>query len=294
MKHHYLTPKDSIQNLINHLTDDLHHTIHLSDGVYYEKLIIDRPNITLLGESSTKTILVYRDYSYKLHDDGLLYNTFRTSTVTVTSDHCKLKSLTIMNDAGHHQTIGQAIALSVYGDYLLIDDCRLIGNQDTLFLGPLPSDLINRYQHILRPDFLLPRMTHTVITNSYIEGNIDFIFGSGNALIYQSTCVFNADGYLSAPSTYQGELGIVFYQSLIQSSKPNLRTVLARPWRTDGRTIFYHNQFDGISTPHRFEDWDKPSFDFMEEPYEHSPLSKPLSETDKKRIHAWLNELGLS
>lgn len=294
MKHHYLTPKDSIQNLINQLTDGMDHTIHLSDGVYYEKLIIDCPNITLLGESSHQTILMYRDYSYKLHEDGLLYNTFRTSTVTITSNNCKLKSLTIKNDAGHHQTIGQAIALSVYGDHLWIDDCRLIGNQDTLFLGPLPTDLIERYQHILRPDFLLPRMTHTVIVNSYIEGNIDFIFGSGNALIYQTTCMFNADGYLSAPSTYLGELGIVFYKSSIQSREPHLKTVLARPWRTHGRTIFYNNQFEGIALTNRFEDWDKPSFDFIEEPYVSSHLSKPLSLEDKNQVLSWLNEVGLS
>ena len=38
---------------------------------------------------------------------------------------------------------GQAIALYADGDRLVIDSCRLIGHQDTLFTGPLPPKEID-------------------------------------------------------------------------------------------------------------------------------------------------------
>jgi hypothetical protein len=43
----------------------------------------------------------------------------------------------------NHQTIGQGVALSLNSKQSYIENCQLIGHQDTLFVGPLPRDLNN-------------------------------------------------------------------------------------------------------------------------------------------------------
>ena len=49
------------------------------------------------------------------------------------------------------------MALSVYGDDFLMEDCLLRSTQDTLFVGPLPQDLIRRYVDLLPPELRADR-----------------------------------------------------------------------------------------------------------------------------------------
>ena len=46
--------------------------------------------------------------------------------------HCR-------NAAGAGKEVGQAIALYAEGEGIRVENCRLIGSQDTLFTGPLPE-----------------------------------------------------------------------------------------------------------------------------------------------------------
>lgn len=276
MNIHYLDPSINIQSYINQLDPTIPHTIYLSKGVYREKLKIALDHLTIIGEDPLNTILIYNDYSYKLHEDGLLYNTFRTSTLLITGNHVSLSNLTIQNDAGFGERIGQAIALSIYGNHTSIKQCFIKGYQDTLFIGPLPEDLTKRYAHILPEDERHCKMIQTYIIDSYIEGNIDFIFGSGCALFNQCTIVFNGSGYLAAPSTYKEHLGFVFYRCKIQSLGESYHLILARPWREFGKTYFIDCSMDAKIAHPRFESWDKKSFDFREYPHVESTLSKPL------------------
>lgn len=64
--------------------------------------------------------------------------TFRSYSVFIDTHDVTLQNLTIENASGNSLTHGQAIALYADGDRLVIDSCRLIGHQDTLFTGPLP------------------------------------------------------------------------------------------------------------------------------------------------------------
>ena len=56
-------------------------TIIVRQGIYKEKLVINRPNITLLGEG--KVVITYDDYASKLMENGENYGTFRSYTVLV-------------------------------------------------------------------------------------------------------------------------------------------------------------------------------------------------------------------
>lgn len=72
-------------------------------------------------------------YARKLHQDGRPYGTFRTYAMLVTGNRVVLKNLTIANTSGPGDKVGQAIALYGDGDELQIENCRILGHQDTLF-----------------------------------------------------------------------------------------------------------------------------------------------------------------
>lgn len=280
----HVNPTMKIQPILDALAPGVSHIIYLSNGIYREKLKISNDYITLIGESKEFTILIYNDYSYKMHTDGLLFNTFRTSTFTITGSHCHLEKLTIENDAGSNQHIGQAIALSVYGTNNKIINCGIKGNQDTLFFGPLPLDLIKRYEHILPLDQLNHQPTVNYVISSTITGNIDFIFGSGNVLFNDCKLKFNQSGYLAAPSTYKAQVGFVFNRCEISKMHKDNRLILARPWREFGTCTFLNCLFIDQIEPIRYETWDKLNFTFIEFPYIPNKHASELTNTHKRMI----------
>ena len=114
-------------------------TISIGAGVYYEKLEINRPFVTLQGISPEQTILTYDDYARFLMPDGIKRGTFRSYTLFVNAPHTTLKNLTVQNTSGPSQKAGQAVALYADGDFFFCENCSLKSCQDTLFTAPLPE-----------------------------------------------------------------------------------------------------------------------------------------------------------
>lgn len=278
-----LTPQDDIQAILDSYSLDTKLEVYLTNGFYKQKLKIKHPYLKLIGESHD-TIISFDDHALTFHADGLLMNTFRTQTVLILADHVMLTNLTIENTSGTGPKIGQAIALSSYGNETIIQNCVLKSTQDTVFFGPLPSDLILRYDHILSGRELDNRPLRQFIFDSTIIGNIDFIFGGSDAFFDHCTIISNGSGYISAPSTHpKSSFGLVFngcsFQSLGQYN-----IVLSRPWRSGGKAIFIDSTFNMPIALERYMDWDKPYFENYEIPYVPHPLSKPLPETMKLSI----------
>ena len=148
-------PESSLQDILDMLPPGA--TVKLKPGIYRQKLQIRTPGLTLIGAGAEETRLVYDDYARKLHPDGREYNTFRTWTVAVCADGVSMRDLTVENDALSPREKGQEVALSVYGDDFLMEDCLLRSTQDTLFVGPLPQDLIRRYVDLLPPELRADR-----------------------------------------------------------------------------------------------------------------------------------------
>lgn len=280
----HLSPNDSITESLKPYDLNTPITIFLSRGVYIEKLFLNHHHLTIIGESMEDTIISYGDYAYKMHDDGLLYNTFRTSTVTVCGDYVHLENLTIQNTAGSGFTIGQAVALSLYGDQSKVIQCRLLGYQDTLFLGPLPKDLCERYEGFLKPEQLSDKPCVHYLESCEILGDVDFIFGSGTAFFNRCHVISIGKGFIAAPSTECGtRIGFVFYQSVIEN-KDQSDMILARPWRECGSTHFIDCRFVGHFSMNRYDTWDKENYRFFESPYIPSPFSKELNEEEKGQL----------
>ena len=163
--------------------------IEIAPGIYHEKLTINKPYITLrgMGESSAHTVISYDDYALDLMEDGSKRGTFRTYTLFIDTHDVTLQHLTIENASGDSATHGQAIALYADGDRLMIDSCRLLGHQDTLFTGPLPEKE-RQPGGFIGPKQFAPRINgRQYYKNCYICGDIDFIFGSATAYFEHCT-----------------------------------------------------------------------------------------------------------
>lgn len=114
-----------------------------------------------------------------------MYQTCATTTEEVVTTLCsavvwsqnngfQLTNLTVENslldtvDSNAHQ----GVALRTDGDKVQIEKARLIGRQDTFFVNT--SDKHNRY--------VTDRISRALIKDSYIEGDVDYVFGRATAV----------------------------------------------------------------------------------------------------------------
>ena len=252
-------------------------TISIAPGVYHEKLTIDRPYLTLIGNGANncETVLTYDDYAFYLMPDGMKRGTFRSYSVFIDTHDVTLKNLTIENASGDSATHGQAIALYADGDRLVFDHIRLLGHQDTLFTGPLPPKE-KEPNGFIGPKQFAPRINgRQYYKDCYICGDVDFIFGSATAYFehctIESLARFTAEsnlkqdgrakiqGYVTAASTAEGQkYGYVFSECKLTSSDcPDASVYLGRPWREFAKTVFLHCEFGPHIHPERFHDWNK-------------------------------------
>lgn len=237
--------------------------ILVKNGIYYEKLMIETPYITLEGEEKDKTIISYDDYAKKTFPSGEVYRTFNTYTVFVGASHVRIRNLTIENTAGLGHKVGQAVALYVEGDLVTVEQVRLLANQDTLFTGPLP------WKPIEGTDFGGPMegkprvVGRQYYKDCYIEGDIDFIFGSATAVfegceLFSKNLNQDINGYVTAASTYEGqEFGYVFRNCRFTSDAREESVYLGRPWRNHAKTVLLNCELGKHIVKEGWHDWNK-------------------------------------
>lgn len=256
----FATPADDLQSIFDAAPENA--TVHLASGIYRQKPVIRTPGLTLLGSGAENTVIVYDDYAKKLRPDGEEYNTFATFTLAVCADGVTIKDLTVVNDALQPQIKGQEVALSVIGTDFLLENCVLTSTQDTLFAGPLPPDLIDRYKGF-HPDELRRggEMCQTY-RSCRIEGTVDFIFGCADALFENCEIRSLNDvrniGYLAAPAhSPEQKKGFLFRNCRLTCEEGvGAGTIyLARPWRDYGLTTFENCTYGPHIASVGFDKW---------------------------------------
>ena len=260
MAHIYVTPDDRLQKIFDEAEPGT--VIRLSPGVYRQKTVIRTPGLTLVGSGAGKTRIVYDDYARKRDGQGFEYITFRTYTLAVCADGVHIQDLSVINDAGRPEEKGQQVALSVLGTGFSMGNCTLTSTQDTLFLGPLPPDLIERYEGFLADELRRGGEMTQHFQNCSIEGTVDFIFGCGSALFENCRIRSLADarniGFVAAPahSAEQHE-GFRFLNCDLTAAEgvaPG-SIYLARPWRDYGLARFEDCSFGSHIAAPGFANW---------------------------------------
>ncbi|QOW10425.1 pectin esterase [Kaistella flava (ex Peng et al. 2021)] len=228
----FVTIQDAINN--TKAFPDQRITIFIKNGIYKEKVKLHEwnSNLSLVGESKDSTIITFDDY-FKKVDLGR-NSTFFTPTLLVEGNDAILKNLTIENSAGD---IGQAIALSINANRVSVLNCKILGNQDTLYLSGE-----GKYY----------------FKDCYIDGTTDFIFGSATAFFEGCEIFSKKDSYITAASTPDNSpFGFVFKDCKFTSAKNVSKVYFGRPWRTHAKTVILNSNLGNHILPEGWNNWDK-------------------------------------
>lgn len=264
-----VTPgNNALQTAIDSLPDDgTPALIRLAPGEYREKVELRRPHTAIEGAGADKTRIVWDDYAKKPHPDSHPYGTFRSYTMLVLAQNCRLEGVTVENAAAYREDNGQVIALFVDGNGFLCEKCTLLSSQDTLFTAPLPPREVIP-GGFTGPTQRLPRTPQRqVYRRCIIKGDVDFIFG-GAAAWFEDCDIISicrdgrTGGFATAASTPEGQkYGYVFHHCrFLGEGLPGGSAYLGRPWREFAKTILLHCRIGPHIRPEGWDDWGKEGF----------------------------------
>lgn len=209
--------------------------IFIKNGRYYEKITIpsNKPFIHLVGESVANVILYYDDGASDPLPGGGTIGTQNSASFTVNASDFAAFNITFANTYGDGT---QGVAVLVNNDRAVFKNCRFLGNQDTLYIKGSGTP-----RHYFK--------------NCYIDGNVDFIFGSSIAL-FDSTVVYPksrttaGSSYITAANTPAGQTyGYVFRDCKIPNNTGVTSYVLGRPWQNStGSSPFANNKVVFLNT----------------------------------------------
>lgn len=178
-----------------------------------QKTAFEKSNISLIGESSDKTILYNKSIN-----EGISV----TATLYLHGNDIYLQDMTILNKAnyGDENNCGSAcrhVAVQQQGDKIIYKQVKLLSTQDTYYT----------------------KKGRTYWDGGQIEGTVDFICGDGDAYFNGTNLVMRrSGGYITAAQT-SSDWGYVFNNAKINVSSGsfNGNFYLGRSWGR-AKTVF--------------------------------------------------------
>ncbi len=224
--------------------------IYIKNGKYKEKITIpsNKPFLQLIGESVANTILYYDDAASTPAPGGGTLGTQNSASFTVNANDFSAFNITFANTFGDGS---QAVAVLVNADRAVFKNCRFLGNQDTLYTKGNGTP-----RHYFK--------------DCYIDGNVDFIFGSSVA-VFDSTVVYakartvTGSSYITAPNTPAGQTyGYIFRNCLLPAHPGTTTYFLGRPWQNttssspvaNNKTVFLQSVLNSNIRPEGWSTWD--------------------------------------
>jgi pectinesterase len=206
--------------------------IGIDVGVWHEKLVIDRPNVHLVGMHRHATVLQHDTAAGTPRGDGEVWGTWGCASVRVVAPDFRASNLTIANAFDYLGELtrptlpaigpngAQAVALMLDrgSDRAWLRDVDLVGHQDTLLVDAGRS----------------------VFERCRISGSVDFVFGGGRAWFDRCDLVSRLrpdkprQGYVAVPSTSRAQAqGLVFDRCRLvrEAYVPDASVALGRAWR---------------------------------------------------------------
>ena len=232
---------------------------------YRERVIVNKDNIRIIGEARDRTVITASHCAKDLDENGQEKGTFLSYTMLVTGANVEVENLTVRNDAGDGRKVGQAVAVYAAGDRGVWRNCRMIAHQDTLLCGPtMPQVQQDALPHVVPTG--VPQVNEPKAVNArqyfedcFIQGDVDFIFGSYRCWFERCTLHMNERGgwYTAANTPESSPHGFVFHRCRLTGECGEGAAYLGRPWRAFARTVFLDCEMDEHVHPQGFADWDE-------------------------------------
>ncbi|HEY8413205.1 MAG TPA: pectinesterase family protein, partial [Pyrinomonadaceae bacterium] len=224
----------TVQQAVDHVPDNNSQRIliHIKPGVYREQIRVSsgKRYVTFRGDDPRKTILTYRISALEAGNTRLAFSTF------VNAGEFRAENITFENSFG---TGSQAVALFVDADRAEFRNCRFLGWQDTLF--------VNGGRQLFK--------------DCYIEGHVDFIFGSASAVFENCTIHSKGAGYVTAQyrTSDRENTGFVFLRCRLTGENTGNGVYLGRPWRPYARVVFIDCWLAAHIKPEGWDNWRDPA-----------------------------------
>ncbi|KAM0923455.1 hypothetical protein ACQ4PT_005522 [Festuca glaucescens] len=197
--------------------------IRIRPGVYRQKIVVNKPRITLTGASAAATVVTWNEP----------WLSADSPTVSVLASDFVAKRLTFQNTFGDSKA---AVAVRVAGDRAAFYGCSFLSFQDTL--------LDDAGRHYYR--------------GCYVEGGTDFIFGNGQALF--DKCHLHSTSRIGGAFTAQQrsseseETGYSFVGCKL-TGVGVATSILGRPWGPYSRVVFALSYMSSAVSPRGWDDW---------------------------------------
>ncbi|MBO5780309.1 MAG: Ig-like domain-containing protein [Muribaculaceae bacterium] len=201
--------------------------VFIKEGYYKEHVEIpaSKPFIHFIGQDREKV---------RICDDLLCggdnaVHVDAGATVVARANDLYFEGISFENEYGRDKKDGpQALALNTKGDRIAFNNVKMISYQDTWI-----TTSESNYRHY--------------VTNSWIEGAVDFIYNSGNVFVENSVIniVRKSGGYIVAPRhAVETKWGYVFLNNTITApGVPSETSVwLGRPWHDFPLTVFINTR----------------------------------------------------
>ena len=224
----------TVQQAVDHVPDNNSRriVIQIKPGVYHEQVRVSSGKrfVTFRGEDAKKTVITYRLSALQAGNTRLAF------AVYVNADDFRAENVTFENSYG---TGSQAVALFVDAERATFEHCRFLAWQDTLF--------VNGSRHLFE--------------DCYIEGHVDFIFGTASAVFENCVIHSKGAGYVTAHYRTSDEqnTGFVFIRCRLTGENTGAGVYLGRPWRPYGRVVFIDSWLGAHIRPAGWDNWRDPA-----------------------------------
>lgn len=215
-------------------------SIFVKKGIYKEVITVDarKEFVSLIGEDKSNTILTYNNHAGTKLENGDTLNTWTCASFFVYGNNFHAENITFENNAGF--TAGQAVALRIEANRASFVNCRMIGNQDVLFLS---GNGVKQY-----------------FKDCYIEGTTDFIFGAATAVFEHCHIHSKKNSHITAASTNNIiPYGFVFFDCKLTADSTIHKVSLGRPWSPTASVTYINCWMDKHIIPEGWNNWKNPA-----------------------------------
>ncbi|KAI4868988.1 pectin lyase-like protein [Hypoxylon rubiginosum] len=239
------TTYDTIQSALDALptSSKITATVFIYPGTYEEKLVLSKSGTTIFlgystspGDYSQNQVTITSNKGIDTQADA---SNSDSATFYATGNYFQGVNINFVNTFGttqNYASLGFGVKSSKYAS---LYGCQIYGNQDAL--------LVNGY---------------LFASNSYVEGNIDMIWGSGAGYFLNSTIAPNRDGIALTADKRAANItaaGFVFDQCTVQpAAGASYSSIsLGRPWNKYARVAFIQSYLASCIEATGWDYWTK-------------------------------------